>query len=175
MFRIQESLASDEILEEYLKKDSEDIPIELKFDEVINKGDCEDADSEVEGAIWFISLLSRVDGLVLMNPSLEVKGFGVEITFPGEPSSIFIARDRRAKNKHLRKLDYERFGTRHRSMMRYCSKISNSVGFVISQDGDVRVMTQVRGKLVVWENLRLQLHDFIRRTKVSKKIVSQKE
>ena len=175
VFRIQESLASDEILEEYLKKDSEDIPIELYFDEVINKGDCEDADSEVEGAIWFISLLSRVDGLVLMNPSLEVKGFGVEITFPGEPSSIFIARDRRAKNKHLRKLDYERFGTRHRSMMRYCSKISNSVGFVISQDGDVRVMTQVRGKLVVWENLRLQLHDFIRRTKVSKKIVSQKE
>ncbi len=59
--------------------------------------------------------------------------------------------------------------------MRYCSKIADSVGFVISQDGDVRVMTQVRGKLVVWENLRLQLHDFIRRTKLPKKIVSEKE
>jgi len=175
LFRIQESNASDEIFEEYIEKDSEDIPVELYFDESINSGDYEDGNSEVEGAIWFISLLTRVDGLVLMNPSLEVKGFGVEITFSDEPPSIFMARDRRAKDKHLRKLDYERFGTRHRSVMRYCSKISNSVGFVISQDGDVRVMTQVRGKLVVWENLRLQLHDFIRQAKVRKKIVSEKE
>ena len=174
VFRIQESKASDEIFEEYMEKDSEDIPIELYFDEVINKGDCEDSDSEVEGTIWFISLLSRVDGLVLMNHSLEVKGFGVEITFSDEPPSIFIARDRRAKDKHLQQLDYEKFGTRHRSMMRYCSKVPNSLGFVISQDGDVRAMTQVRGKLVVWENLRLQLHDFIHRTKVPKKIVSEK-
>ncbi len=91
LFRIQGSKASDEIFEEHLDKDSEDIPIELYFDEVINRGDYEDGNSEVEGAIWFISLLTRVDGLVLMNPSLEVKGFGVEITFSDEPPSIFMA------------------------------------------------------------------------------------
>jgi len=44
-----------------------------------------------------------------------------------------------------------------------------SLGFVISQDGDVRAMTQVRGKLVVWENLRLQRHDVIHRTNGAKR------
>jgi hypothetical protein len=33
------------------------------------------------------------------------------------------------------------------------------VGFVVSQDGDLRVMTQVKGNVVLWENIRLRLDD----------------
>jgi len=48
-------------------------------------------------------------------------------------------------------------------MMRYCAKFPGSVGFVISQDGDVRVMTSVDGRLVIWENIQLQLPKFVSR------------
>ena len=46
-------------------------------------------------------------------------------------------------------------------MMRYCAKFPNSVGFVISQDGDVRAITKVGERLVLWDNVRLQLHDWL--------------
>ena len=41
-------------------------------------------------------------------------------------------------------------------MMRCCAVNPGSVGFVISQDGDVRAMTQVGGQVVLWENIRLR-------------------
>jgi hypothetical protein len=169
---IEGSHTTDVIFRDYMEKDADEIPIDLYFDEPIGTTEFEDANSEVEGTIWFVSLLTRVDGLVLMNPSLDVKGFGVEITTSDAPTSIFVARNRHAKDKHLRGLDYDNFGTRHRSMMRYCAKVPNSIGFVVSQDGDVRVITEVRGKVVVWENVRLQLHDFVRRTRLPRKLVS---
>ena len=46
----------------------------LHLDETVTKTELEDIDSELDGAIWFISLLTRVDGLVLMTPDLGVRG-----------------------------------------------------------------------------------------------------
>lgn len=123
----------------------------------------------MDGTIWFISLLTRVDGLVLMTPNLDVQGFGVEIVVSEEPSDVFVADNRLATDERLRNVEYNHFGTRHRSMMRYCSQVPGSIGFVISQDGDVRAMTQVRNKLVVWENIKLQLTDFIPRRRTVRK------
>ena len=57
-------------------------------------------------------------------------------------------------------IDPAQYGTRHRSMMSYCAAVPGSVGFVISQDGNVRVVTQVRGRLVMWNNIKLQLYGF---------------
>jgi hypothetical protein len=132
-------------------------------DEWIAGNDLEEIRNELGGAIWFISLLTRVDGLVLLNQNLEVQGFGVEITVGEEPSEIYAAGDAWASEWLLRKVDYQHYGTRHRSMMRYCAKFPGSVGFVISQDGDVRVMTKVDERLVVWENIQLQLPKFVSR------------
>ena len=47
--------------------------------------------------------------------------------------------------------------------MRYCSHNPGSVGFVISQDGAVRAMTQVCGRVVMWENLRLRRLQYLTR------------
>jgi sensor domain DACNV-containing protein len=161
---IQETYASDLIIEGYLDQDAEEIPTDLYLEEAINRNDLDESLSELDGAIWFISLLTRVDGLVLMNPSLEVQGFGVEITYNNALPEIFLAGNERATKSRLQKVDYNHFGTRHRSMMRYCSQVPGSIGFVISQDGDVRAITLVRKQLVMWENIRLQ-RDFKRRTR----------
>jgi hypothetical protein len=153
---IQERRVSNIIDENYIHK-LKDIPGSLYLDHALFGYDIEDSRYEIDGGIWFISLLSRVDGLVLLNQQLEVEGFGVEIMCNDEPEDIFITDNENAKKGKLNKLDYKHYGTRHRSMMRYCSLIPGSVGFVISQDGEVRAMTQVNNKLVIWENLRLQL------------------
>ncbi len=171
-YRIKEANASEQIFGEYVERDADEIPVDLYLDETINKGDFEDSRSELEGAIWFVSLLTRVDGLVLMNPHLEVRGFGVEILHQDQPAMVFTTKNRSARKELLRKINYERFGTRHKSMLRYCDKNPASVGFVISQDGDVRVITKVHERLVMWENIKLQLFDFIPHRRRRKKIVS---
>jgi hypothetical protein len=159
----EQSVASEIIGDEYMDKDAEDMPVALHVDEWIAGYDLEEIRNELGGVIWFISLLTRVDGLVLLNQDLEVQGFGVEITVAEEPSEIYAAGDAWASDSLLKKVDYQHYGTRHRSMMRYCAKFPGSVGFVISQDGDVRVMTNVNGRLVIWENIQLQLPKFVSR------------
>lgn len=161
VLKVKKRAIVDEVFNEYLDKNADFIPVDLYLDKVVCEDDLFDSRDEVDGAVWFVSLLTRVDGVVLMTPDLEVGGFGVEITFGDEPLQIFQASDHNAKR--LKKMSYTHYGTRHRSMMRYCSKIPGSVGFVISQDGDLRVMTLLEEKLVIWENIRLRLEDFSRR------------
>lgn len=161
----EQLIASGIIGDEYMDKDAEDMPVGLYLDEVVAGYHLEEIRNELGGVIWFISLLTRVDGLVLLNQNLEVQGFGVEITEAEEPSEIYTAGDVWASDYLLKKVDYQQYGTRHRSMMRYCAKYPGSVGFVISQDGDVRVMTNVDGRLIVWENIQLQLPKFVSRRK----------
>ena len=46
--------------------------------------------------------------------------------------------------------------------MRYCVSVPGAVAFVISQDGDIRVITSIAaGRIVVFENLKLGLEDYI--------------
>lgn len=164
--RIDESYFSDQAWENYVRdKDVETMPVNLYLDESIARDNLKDNRRELEGTIWFLSLLTRVDGLLLLNQSLELRGFGVEITFQNELANVYMAGNRSATANKLKRADYNHYGTRHRSMMRYCSQIPGSVGFVVSQDGDVRALTQVQGQLVMWENIKLQLPDFVRRRK----------
>jgi sensor domain DACNV-containing protein len=141
------------------------IPMDVYRDDSVRQNDLECSRSELNGCIWFISVLTRVDGLVVMRPDLTVEGFGVEITGGREPIEVFVAGDETADIRRLRRVDYAAYGTRHRSMMRYCTLVPGSVGFVISQDGDVRAMAQVEGQLVTWERVKLQLPEYILRTR----------
>jgi hypothetical protein len=166
VLHIELAYASERIWGDYLRKNIDSIPVDLYLDELTARNNEEDNRREVEGTIWFLSLLTRVDGLVLLNQSLELQGFGVEITFQDVPRDVYAAGNQTATTRRLTSIDFNHYGTRHRSMMRYCSQIPGSVGFVISQDKDVRCMTQVGNKLVMWENIKLQLPDFVRKKKV---------
>ena len=125
------------------------------LDEEVAREEQEEAESEMDGAVWFIACLSRVDGLVLMNPDLSVEGFGTIVTVETELELVFAAQDEFADPTRRVPLSPDDFGTRHRSMMRYCISYPGSVGFVISQDGDVRAMTTIANDLVVWDGVRL--------------------
>ena len=144
------------IFEDYLGEQKDEIPILLHLSESVAGNDAKDSIKGELGCVNFIASLARVDGCVLITSGLNVKGFGVEITCRNDPVNVFTAGDERASKSKLRRLDFTNFGTRHRSMMRYCYSNPGSIGFVISQDGDVRAITRLGKKLVLWENIRLQ-------------------
>jgi hypothetical protein len=103
----------------------------------------------------YLSHLSRVDGLILLSQDLTLRGFGVEITTKGDPKYVFKSNSVLANKSSLKQVDFKHFGTRHRSMMRYCNCHEGSIGFVISQDGNVKAITKVEDKLIIWEDINL--------------------
>ena len=156
---VELTYASDQIYE-YLEED--EIPTYLYLDENVSDTELNSIRSEIDGSLWFISLLSRVDGLVLLSKHLSVRGFGVEIRSIKTPDEVYLSSTQVPSKSGLQEVDYNHFGTRHRSMMRYCWSYPGSVGFVVSQDGDIRAMTKYDNKLIIWDNIRLQAYTFTR-------------
>lgn len=147
----------DYIFENYMSKRKKSMPLDSHINADCRRNDVEDSNNGISGCVRFISSLSCVDGLVLMSRELKVSGFGVEIRSDAELNNVYIAANSLATSESLKKIDSEQYGTRHRSMMRYCSKHEGSIGFVISQDGDIRAITKVNDKLIIWENIMVQL------------------
>ena len=109
--------------------------------------------------LWL--LLSNLSQAASSGKNSRCRDSGSKSQFPKSLEKVFVASDAQATESGLRQADYQRYGTPHRSMMRYCSKHPGSLGFVISQDGDVRVMTKVDDRFVIWENIQLQLPKFV--------------
>jgi hypothetical protein len=149
--------AEDEIGEQFLDKNEEAMPVILHLDQAVATFEKADTQDEVTGCIRFIASLSRIDGVIFMNRELTVRGYGGIIKVKDEPSGVWVAGDAAGTVKTLREINPGHFGTRHQSMMRICYHRPGSIGFVISQDGDVRAMTRVRNRLTVWEDVKLRL------------------
>ncbi|WP_379089951.1 putative sensor domain DACNV-containing protein [Pedobacter sp. UC225_65] len=110
--------------------------------------------NEIKGTIRFIASQCCVDGLVLIDQNLTVKGFGVVIKKIKLPEKVWICNSVYAYPQHLRESDPEQHGTRHRSMFSYCWNNPGTLGFVISQDGDIRPVMRIKEKLILWENIQ---------------------
>jgi len=152
---IQSDLLSDRICSNYLEPSKDSLPVALYLDESVTDGDRGDCEKEVTGCVRFISSLSGVDGLILVAPDLIVQGFGGEVLTKHDPDPVYLSEDTRARERDLSPVDPTHFGMRHRSMMRYCFAHPGSVGFVVSQDGEVRALTRLRDRLIMWENLKI--------------------
>jgi len=151
--RAKHGITMDMIMEA-LDQDAETVDMGLYLDNVIAGDDLEDIDRELDAALWFIALLTRVDGLVVLDPQLAVKGFGAFVDVEAEPPQVFEAIT--AAGGRMRALEYKAYGSRHRSMMRACWAVRGSVGFVASQDGMIRGMTAINDGILVWPDLMLQ-------------------
>jgi hypothetical protein len=151
---IERTAPSDTIRTEYLDKDRDEIPIDLYLNESVDGTELNDTNDELTGCVRFLASLSRVDGLIWLDFNLHLGVFGVEIIVREDPSKAVVARN--PLGTKVRKLNLNHYGTRHRSMLRYCAANPDSVGFVVSQDGDVRAITHSNGRVVLWENVRIQ-------------------
>lgn len=115
-----------------------------------------EANNELKGAIRYIAAQSCVDGLIIFNSNLHSFGFGAIINEVSPPPTIYLSNTSTFKIPDLLKKDPKEFGTRHRSMMTYCYNNPGSIGIVISQDGEIRVMAEFNNRLVMWENVKTQ-------------------
>ena len=152
-------------------KEDEPVPMRLYLDESISDFTKEETSDEIKGAIRFIASLSCIDGLVVINPELKVKGFGAVIRNISLPQFIYLSKTPVVSSIKLVKVDPNHFGTRHRSMFSYCWRHEGSLGFVVSQDGDTRAIMKVGDKLIMWENIRVQ--QLIRSGKLKRQISSK--
>jgi hypothetical protein len=130
------------------------LPIDLYLDETVSDDEIDETENEITGCVRFLTSLSRVDGLVWFGHELALRGFGVLIGTEEEPHAVYKADN--VSGTKLIEVDAHNFGTRHRSMMRQCWRDPQGVGFVVSQDGDVRAITSHEGKILIWESIALQ-------------------
>lgn len=156
-YQLLKRQTADTIAQFCTNKSGESLPCDYHFSAVEYQKQLEAHKHEALGCVRFIASLSRVDGFVLLDRSLTVHGFGVELRSASDLTDIFIADDCHATPRRLRRALLSQFGTRHRAMMRYCYETEGALGFVISQDGDIRATTRVGDRLVLWENINVQL------------------
>jgi hypothetical protein len=108
-----------------------------------------DAEDLVRDRANLLASLANVDGSVVLTTKLRLLGFGAEV-IASSPAlhEIRIASDPSGLSGDMRPLtDY---GTRHRSALRFCSSHEGLLAFVVSQDGDIRVIKRVGSEVVLW-------------------------
>jgi len=166
--RLLENLASScaieaqsyENIDGQIDSGADTIQAGMYLDNIVAQDDFDDAREALTGAIAYVASLSRVDGLVLLDYNLIVHGFGCEITAKGNSKrQSYQANHSSPKKGSVRRLDLQRFGTRHRSMVRYCSEDAQSVGFVVSHDGPVRAVSCASKRLYFWDNVQLSMRE----------------
>jgi hypothetical protein len=121
--------------------------------------DRDDRETELTGAVKLVSSLAALDGAVLLDSVLRVIGFATKIGNGPSVKKVFDGRDYGRRGPSARTIDLSGFGTRHLSMLRYCRMDGNAIGVVVSQDGQVRVVTTHKRHLLMWERVKLLGHD----------------
>lgn len=124
------------------------------FQKLIRLEPDDTGDDKISNSIGVISTLSGVDGAVVITDKLRLLGFGGEIT-ASSPSltEAKVIIDPLTGEFEYRSL--EKYGTRHRSAMRFCSSFENSIAFIISQDGDIRATKRVGADVYLWPELHI--------------------
>lgn len=115
-----------------------------------------EAANELKGAIRFIASHSCVDGLIILDNEMIAQGFGTIIDEIQPPPKIYSSPTAGYRLSNLKNRAPTEFGTRHQSMISFCWHNAGAIGIVLSQDGEIRVMTKYDKKLIMWENVKTQ-------------------
>lgn len=139
------------------------VPMEDYIDYAESVDEILEIDEELKGAVRFISSLSCVDGLVVLSYQLNVQNFGTVIEQKFPPDEVWVSTTARI-GESIKAMDPKHLGTRHRSMFAYCNGNPDALGFVISQDGEIRAVMKVGEKVVVWEHIKV--HQYLKSKKI---------
>jgi len=112
-------------------------------------GELADVDEAVFEMAHLFADLMAIDGALVMTPKFELIGFDAEIITPGPVEYVYAALD--TEGTQVRKERIDSAGTRHRAAYRLCYTSPEALAIVISQDGGVRFVRNVDGKVVYWD------------------------
>lgn len=109
-------------------------------------------DEAVFEVAHLIAALSDVDGMVVLNHRFEILGFGAVVSghLP-EVERVSQALDLDGQDR----IDEatSAVGTRHRAAYRISAAIPRSLSIVVSQDGSVRFIRDVDGRVTYWDQV----------------------
>ena len=94
--------------------------------------------------------LMQVDGALVVDQRLAVIGFGGEIRVDRNVLQVSQALD--LDGSVFSEWNVQGDGTRHRSVYRLCSVEPSVIGFVISQDSQVRLIANLNDSVVFWSH-----------------------
>jgi hypothetical protein len=94
-----------------------------------------------------ISLLAAVDGAVVLDDQLRIQGFGVRFPVLLPPGTKAL--DALTGSEYL----CDQWGLRHQSVFSVCHKCEQAIGLIVSQDGDVKAVKAVDGRLIFWDGI----------------------
>ena len=97
----------------------------------------------------FVAGLTSVDGAVVLDKRIELLGFGAEVLHQSDTYRVYRALDGEAIERFVD--DEESVGTRHRAAYRFVHAHPRGLAIVVSQDGGVRFVTQIRGEVTYFE------------------------
>ncbi len=94
-----------------------------------------------------ISLLAAVDGAVLLDSHWRIQGFGVRFPVLLPTGTAVVDADTG--------LEYacDQWGLRHQSVFSICQRCEQAVGLIVSQDGGVKAVKSVEGRLHFWDGV----------------------
>jgi len=99
-----------------------------------------------------ISGLSQVDGAVVLSDTLDIVGFGAEIS--GHlPSVQRVAHALDLAGTSRQWVRADRVGTRHRAAYRLCQALPEALVLVVSQDGGLRLIRWHRDAVTYWAQI----------------------
>lgn len=109
-------------------------------------------DEAVFEVAHLMAALSDVDGMVVLNHRFEILGFGAVVSghLP-DVDRVFQALDLDGSDRIEEATSA--VGTRHRAAYRIASKIPRSLSIVVSQDGSVRFIRDVDGRVTYWDQV----------------------
>jgi len=113
------------------------------------------SDLEVAQALHFLASLSRVEGILRLDPHLDLISFGGQPSSGRLPERVYLAGDEMASEAELTPISLHSFGPRNQALLRLCYQDPDALGFAFTQDGDVRAMLWHEDKLIVWNTVLL--------------------
>jgi hypothetical protein len=96
--------------------------------------------------------MTQVDGAVVMTESLELVGFGAQISGKLEHVDS-VAKTLDPEGWEIREEQTDCVGTRHNSAYSLCSALHDVLAVVVSQDGTAQLIKWNDGMVTVWEQL----------------------
>jgi len=99
-----------------------------------------------------VAELARIDGAVLLTNSLELLGFGVEIS-GGLPEVPLVSQALDLEAATTTWMRTDRVGTRHRSAYRLCQAVPDALALVVSQDGGLQFVRWHDSGVAYWEQV----------------------
>ena len=136
-------------------------PADLALPEPDSRAGPPGNDSEINQAIAFAASLARMEGMLILNPQLEIMGFGgqgQDETGKEVGGEVYLAANEMASEESLSAVPAQAFGPRCQALIQQCRLDPDAVGFFLTQDGDFRAVMQHKEKNIVWDPVRLPQH-----------------